>query len=178
MHLRQEVPECMNRGGDFPVIPAVHGSGGPTDRTSSAHGFYEDAQFSVRTLEKGAHLRRNRRDFPRCALSKNRAHLRKRCAPSNPPGLALDPVPLTRKVVLPLLSASIACLEMTGGIGSEKLLLSRLRRETAQREPRPPPQISSVGAARFCRSVSMREGPAGNEKSRALHLGTAPLKRD
>ena len=66
---------------------------------------FDGTHFSVRTLEKGAHLRRNRRDFPRCALSKTGAHLRSKCAPSNQ-GTALDPVPLTRKVAQPLASAS------------------------------------------------------------------------
>jgi hypothetical protein len=74
--------------------------------------FGEGAQFSVRTLEKGAHLRRNRRGFPRCALSKTSAHLRIGCAPSKQ-GVALGyplagAVPLARKVVQTLASASIA----------------------------------------------------------------------
>ena len=69
--------------------------------------FFEGAQFFVRTLEKPAHLRRNRRGFPRCALSKTGAHLRRECAPSNQGG-ALDQVPLTRKVADPLVAASFA----------------------------------------------------------------------
>ena len=36
----------------------------------------------MRTLERGAHLRRNLRGFPRCALFENGAHLRITCAPS------------------------------------------------------------------------------------------------
>jgi len=43
---------------------------------------HEGAQFSVRTLEKGAHLRRNLRGFPRCALFETGAHLRRGCASS------------------------------------------------------------------------------------------------
>jgi hypothetical protein len=39
----------------------------------------------VRTLEKGAHLRRNRRHFPRCALFEKGEHLRTTCAPSAGP---------------------------------------------------------------------------------------------
>jgi hypothetical protein len=83
-----------------------------TDATTLARDFPEGAQFSVRTFEKGAHLRRNPRSFPRCALSKpvrtleGIAHL---------PGRALDPVPLMRKVVLPLVSASMDCLETKAG---------------------------------------------------------------
>jgi hypothetical protein len=57
-------------------------------------------------LEKAAHLRRNPRDFPRCALFETSAHLRRGCAPSNQ-GAALDPVPFARKVAQPLASASI-----------------------------------------------------------------------
>src|SRR5580704_16783976 len=72
-----------------------------------ARRFSEGAQFSVRTLQKGAHLRRNRRGFPRCALSKSGAHLRRECAPSNQ-GTALDPVPLTRKVAQQRAAASFA----------------------------------------------------------------------
>ncbi len=45
----------------------------------------KDAHFSVRTLEKGAHLRRNHRGFPRCALFEKAAHLRTTCAPSAGP---------------------------------------------------------------------------------------------
>src|SRR5580704_16822509 len=63
----------------------------------------------VRTLEKGAHLRRNRRGFPRCALSKTSAHLRIGCAPSKQ-GVALGyplagAVPLARKLAQPLAAA-------------------------------------------------------------------------
>ena len=36
--------------------------------------------------KKAAHLRRNPRHFPRCALFENRAHLRTRCAPSKKGG--------------------------------------------------------------------------------------------
>ena len=44
--------------------------------------FCEDAHVLVRILEKRAHLRRNRRDFPRCALFETGAHLRRGCASS------------------------------------------------------------------------------------------------
>src|SRR5580704_15425085 len=59
-------------------VPERDGLGAP---------FCEDAHFFVRTLEKGAHLRRNHRDYPRCALSKTvrifegGAYLRTRAPP-------------------------------------------------------------------------------------------------
>jgi hypothetical protein len=67
----------------------------------------------VRILEKAAHLRRNLRGFPRCALLENGAHLRTPCAPSAGRAAALHPVPFSRKVVQTLASASIAlcCFE-------------------------------------------------------------------
>jgi hypothetical protein len=108
-----------------------------TDRTTSGARFFEVAHFSVRTLEKGAHLRRNLRDFPRCAHFENAAHLRSACAPSNQ-GEALDPVPLTRKVAQSLVSASLILFGHQSCLG-------------------PMPQALG-GLSRF---VSMREGPAG-----------------
>jgi hypothetical protein len=76
----------------------------------------------VRTLEKGAHLRRNRRGFPRCALSKP-------CAPSKQVrtfgrALALHPVPLTYGCAQPLAPASFAVFAE----GSSSFMLS-VRRE-------------------------------------------------
>jgi hypothetical protein len=80
---------------------------------------FEDAQFLVRTLQRGAHLRRNPRGFPRCALFESAAHLRTKCAPSTGRAVALGyplagAVPLSRKVVLALASASImlSCFKM------------------------------------------------------------------
>jgi hypothetical protein len=54
-------------------------------------GIFQDAHFSksLRTFEQRAHLRR---------------------------AVALHPVPLTRKVVLPLVAASMACLEVRPGL--------------------------------------------------------------
>jgi hypothetical protein len=85
-----------------------------------------------------AHLRRNHRGFPRCSLSKTGAHLRMECAPSA--GLALHPVPFSRKGAQPLASASIAVrgqnsfgscvqspLERPVVVGRAKLGLERLR---------------------------------------------------
>ena len=62
-------------------------------------------------MEKGAHLRRNLRCFPRCSLFESGEHLRRSCAPSNQ-GVALDPVPLRRKVAHSRVSASTRCFEM------------------------------------------------------------------
>src|ERR1700722_16076007 len=86
---------------NFPLTPYFM----PSLRNQSAHDRPDElgstvlrsCALFVRTLEKGAHLRRNLRDFPRCAHFENGAHLRSPCAPSNQ-GAALDPVPLTRKV--------------------------------------------------------------------------------
>jgi hypothetical protein len=56
-------------------------------------GIFQDAHFSkkVSIFEGGEHLRQGQ-------------------------GRALDPVPFARKVVLPLVAASIACLEMNPGL--------------------------------------------------------------
>jgi hypothetical protein len=76
---------------------------------------FEGAQFFVRILEKGAHLRRNLRHFPRCALStivrifEPRAHLRSRAsALTSASSVEPHPVPFSRKVVQALASALIA----------------------------------------------------------------------
>jgi hypothetical protein len=120
---------------------------------------FEDAKFLVRTLEKGAHLRRDPRGFPRCALFETGAHLRTTCAPSKQGrALALHPGPFSRKVAQALAAASIPLFEEVSHSSHPLILaLRRLRR-----------------------FVSRREGPAGKEKSRAwiVDPDTAPLMRD
>jgi hypothetical protein len=144
----------------------------------------------VRTLEKGAHLRRNLRGFPRCALSNIGEHLRRGCAPSA--GLALHPVPLTHGDAQALASALVALFGQNSLFFRscvKRPLGGRLRYRRAipaRRESRPhsgpsaslPQALDPLGGF-----VSMREGPAGkkaagNKKSRAFVSGTAPHGRD
>ncbi len=103
----------------------------------------------VRILEKGAHLRRNHRHFPRCALFESRCassnevrHLRSRAE-------ALHPVPFARKVMQALASASIALLWW---------------------------QNESHRQTRW--QVEERWAWHAQKKSRALDSGTAPHRRD
>jgi hypothetical protein len=60
---------------------------------------------SCASSKTAAHLRRKRRDFPRCALSKTVRTFEQKCAPSAGPQ-ALHPVPLRRKVAQPPASAA------------------------------------------------------------------------
>ena len=128
----------------------------------------EDAHFFVRTLEKGAHLRRKHRDFPRCALFESGAHLRRRCAPSNQ-GTALDPVPLMRKVAQRLASASI-------------LLLDSFLREVSFIHHRIWEGGADLAVASACGSAIgtdfERPGRTETKKAVALDSGTAPQRRD
>jgi hypothetical protein len=67
----------------------------------------------------------------------------------------------------------------SGKIGTAKLLLSRLRREGSAGAS---PSLSNFFAAGAARAFAARypcgKGPQEKKKSRALNLGTAPLKRD
>ena len=92
----------------------------------------------MRTFEKCAHLRRGVRTFGRAAAL----------------GYPLaGAVPIARKVVLPLVAASIRCLKIT--------------------------RSSPQALGRLSRFVSMREGPAGKQKSRAwiIDPDTAPPRQ-
>src|SRR5580704_9828552 len=106
-----------------------------------ARRFCEGVQFSVRTLQKGAHLRRNLRGFPRCALSKSGAHLRRSCAPSKQ-GVALHPVPLSRQVAQSLAAASFALMGQSWFGSCVQLPLYVRRAISARRENGPRQEIA------------------------------------
>jgi hypothetical protein len=127
----------------------------------------------VRILEKGAHLRRNPRGFSRCALSKNREHLRTGCAPSNQG--TLDPVPLTRKVAQPPASASFALFGQSSFLSCVHRRLSGLLKSGRAKAPAWAAVIRKRSLAVSCGSIGFSFTASAPQSS--LPQALRPLSR-
>jgi hypothetical protein len=171
-------------------VPERDGLGAP---------FCEDAHFFVRTLEKGAHLRRNHRDYPRCALSKTvrifegGAHLRTRAPPWTRcrrrvravTGFGLvrfvwNKGPFFHAFILnsgrakaPAWAAVIRKRSLAVSTGSIAFSFTASAPQSSL-----PQALRPLSRFVWCGKGPQERSPQENKKSRTLELGTAPHQRD